>query len=73
MLKPLLPLLCALLLGACTSHEAPARVGLANPASVHCVELGGRVMLEQEPGGTVGYCHLPDGTVTEEWELYRAR
>ena len=44
---------------------------LANPASAYCVEQGGRVEIEDEPGGQVGYCELPDGSRVEEWELYR--
>jgi putative hemolysin len=30
------------------------------------------VELRSEPNGTVGYCHLPDGRVVEEWALFRA-
>jgi putative hemolysin len=47
--------------------------GLANPASVYCVERGGEVEIVDEAGGQVGYCLLPDGTRIEEWELYRSR
>ncbi len=43
---------------------------LANPASTYCVNLGGQVSLTEEPGGQVGYCHLPDGRVCEEWALF---
>ena len=44
---------------------------LANPASENCVKLGGRVELRDEANGAVGYCHLPDGRVVEEWSLFR--
>lgn len=53
---------------------APARrdrVGLANPASGYCLKQKGRLEMREGPGGTTGYCHLPNGRVVEEWRLYR--
>jgi len=44
----------------------------ANPASVYCVEQGGRVDIVDEGGGQSGYCELPDGRRIEEWEYYRS-
>lgn len=46
--------------------------GLANPASVYCVDQGGRVDIVDEAGGQVGYCELPDGRRIDEWEYYRS-
>lgn len=43
---------------------------LANPASTYCVNLGGQVSLAEEGGTQVGYCHLSDGRVCEEWALF---
>lgn len=64
----------AAVLVACTQPvPAPAPTGLANPASEYCASLGGRTEIRNETGGQVGYCRLPDGSVTEEWALYRAR
>ena len=45
-------------------------VGLANPASVYCVEQGGVVEIVDEADGQVGYCLLPDGRRIEEWEYF---
>ena len=45
---------------------------LPNPASVYCVSLGGRLEIRTGPTGEVGFCHLPDGRVVEEWALFRA-
>lgn len=48
--------------------------GIANPASVNCVAtLGGQLEIvnDEASGGEVGYCHLPDGRVCEEWGLMR--
>jgi len=47
--------------------------GIANPASVYCVEQGGTVEIVDESGGQVGYCNLPDGTRIEEWEYFRSQ
>jgi putative hemolysin len=52
-------------------HGAPVSQ-LVNPASVYCVEQGGRVDIADEAGGQVGYCELPDGRRIEEWEYYRS-
>ena len=62
-----------LLLGGCTTgdKQAPASVGMANPASVYCAEQGGKLSIENQPAGQVGICTLPDGTQMEEWALYR--
>ena len=51
-------------------QDAPGP-GLANPASVYCVEQGGEVDIVDESDGQVGYCVLPDGRRIEEWEFYR--
>lgn len=45
--------------------------GIANPASVNCVDKGGQLEIVEEAGGAAGYCHLPDGRVCEEWSLFR--
>ncbi|SEP42587.1 protein of unknown function [Methylobacterium sp. ap11] len=46
---------------------------MANPASAHCAPLGGRrVEIRKEAAGEAGYCHLLDGRVVEEWQLFRA-
>ena len=48
------------------------RVGMANPASEHCVKKGGKVEIKKNSeGGEYGVCHLADGTQIEEWELFR--
>lgn len=53
-----------------TSHERQA-VGMPNPASAHCVEIGGSLTIEDTARGQVGICTLADGTRIEEWELFR--
>ncbi len=55
-----------------TQSQDPMKIGMPNPASQYCVEQGGKLEIKNEANGQVGYCHLPDGRVVEEWELYRA-
>lgn len=56
----------------CTATEETS-AGIANPASVYCVSIGGRLEIRNEAQGQSGYCHLPDGRVVEEWELFRSQ
>lgn len=58
---------------ATTPEAKPAgTVGLANPASVHCEKLGGKLEIRTgKDGGQYGLCKLPDGRVCEEWGLFR--
>ncbi|MFH0835423.1 MAG: DUF333 domain-containing protein, partial [Candidatus Micrarchaeota archaeon] len=44
---------------------------MPNPASVNCEDKNGTLEIRDETGGQVGYCHLADGTVCEEWAYYR--
>lgn len=50
---------------------ATAQTTIANPASVFCVESGGKSVIETEADGQRGYCILPDGTKVDEWEYFR--
>ena len=45
---------------------------IANPASVYCVQQGGRVEIVTTEKGQVGICVLPDSRRVEEWEFFRA-
>ncbi|WP_423604215.1 DUF333 domain-containing protein [Sphingomonas sp. MS122] len=66
-------LILPFVLTACAPKPATEKaVGMANPASVHCGKVGGRVEIRKEADGEVGYCHLPDGRVIEEWKLFRS-
>lgn len=47
-------------------------VGLANPASINCVDKGGELKIEKRPdGGEFGVCYFEDNRQCEEWALYR--
>lgn len=50
----------------------PSQLGLPNPASVNCEEVGGTLEMKLDAsGGQVGFCTLPDKSVCEEWALLR--
>lgn len=55
-----------------TQSKQQPSLGMANPASVYCAEQGGRLEIKDEANGQVGYCHLPNGQIIEEWALFRA-
>lgn len=57
---------------AAAPGQRVSATGLANPASVYCIEQGGQLEIRRESAGEVGYCHLPDGRVIEEWALLRS-
>ena len=62
----------AIVLSAC-SHTKPApenapQIGMANPASVFCEQKGGKSEIRKNEDGS----ELPDGSVVEEWEYFRA-
>jgi len=68
----------ALPLVACTAKTTPPdapkpphAVGMANPASVYCLEKGGEQVPIQSPQGVRTECKLPGGEVIDEWTLYR--
>lgn len=47
-------------------------IGMANPASVYCVEQGGESIIKQDKDGSeYGICKFKDGKEVDEWEFYR--
>ncbi len=58
--------------GAQKKDGAPAEgAQLANPASVNCVQKGGKLEIVETPEGQQGICVLPDGTRCDEWAFLR--
>jgi putative hemolysin len=55
------------------SSEKPAETSpqIANPASVFCMDNGGYLSSVIVEGREVSSCSLPNGTVCDEWELFR--
>lgn len=45
--------------------------GLANPASVYCLEIGGTLEMRENEAGTYGVCIFDSGRECEEWSLFR--
>lgn len=61
-------------LTACASSKdapPPPKTGMANPASVYCLQKGGERVPVQSPQGVRTECKLPGGEVVDEWELWR--
>ncbi|MEM4271705.1 MAG: DUF333 domain-containing protein [Candidatus Pacearchaeota archaeon] len=51
--------------------DEESKIGLANPASVYCVERGNKLEIRTDAtGGQYGVCILPDGKECEEWEYF---
>jgi putative hemolysin len=63
-------ILAVALLHLAVNRDAIA-FALPNPASVYCVQQGGRIEIIREPQGERGLCVLPDGRRIDEWEFYR--
>lgn len=53
-----------------TQRVRPIR--MPNPATLYCVKKGGKIETHYEDKkGQVNFCRLPDGSVNEEWALFR--
>lgn len=67
----------ALALTACASGtgnrlpEPPPPIGMANPASVFCIQQGGKLRMVKTAQGEHAMCVLPDGREVEEWAYFR--
>ena len=54
--------------------RSPSMMQIANPASEYCVQQGGKLeIVKDQDGNEIGMCRLLDGTVVEEWELFRSQ
>ena len=50
----------------------PKEIGMANPASVNCVKVGGNSVIKTDgSGGQYGLCYFEDNRACEEWALFR--
>lgn len=67
----------ALALTACASAPPssqpanPPHVGIANPASVFCIQQGGKLRIVKTAQGEHAMCVLADGREVEEWTYFR--
>ena len=63
---------CILFLSACSTGSTKNSAQLANPASVHCGQVGGDLKIETIGSrGQIGVCYFEDGRQCEEWALFR--
>ena len=52
-----------------TEGVEDAFIGIPNPASFYCLEMGYELDLRDTEDGTEGICIFPDGNECEEWEF----
>jgi len=76
-------LVAGILVTGCTQQGAPAQtpavtptkaavIGMPNPASVNCGNVGATSVIMDNPDGSqYGMCKFPNGTACEEWALFR--
>lgn len=69
-------IIVSLLLAGCSAlpvpeKPLPAKIGMANPAAVYCLQRHGERFPVQSSQGVRTDCKLPGGEVIDEWELYR--
>lgn len=69
--------LVVLLMASCQggsngSTDEPG-AGVANPASVYCVELGYQLEIRDTDAGQEGVCIYPDGNECDEWDFLAGR
>lgn len=72
----MLLLLSGFALQACSSPQeskpAGKPIGMANPASVYCIEQGGTLTIKKDAtGGEYGVCTFKNGKSCEEWAFYK--
>ena len=59
-------------IGSIIKNNKEPKADASNPASVFCMERGGRSVIKTaKDGSQYGVCQLPNGPTVEEWEFYR--
>ncbi|MBN2042688.1 MAG: DUF333 domain-containing protein [Candidatus Aenigmarchaeota archaeon] len=66
------PRQCSTPEGETFTEDTGGEAGLANPASVYCLEQGGTTVFHETAEGTAGYCEIAVGVLCEEWEYFRS-
>jgi putative hemolysin len=57
--------------GQCTAMN---KAGIANPASVNCINKGGSLSIQKRgDGGEYGICIFEDNRQCEEWAMFRGK
>jgi putative hemolysin len=58
--------------GVAVTSTTAVQVGMANPASLNCGNLGGTLEIKKDTAGNeFGMCNFQNGTSCEEWALFR--
>lgn len=54
------------------TNKPGSKTGIANPASVNCINKGGTLSIQKrDDGGEYGICIFEDNRQCEEWALFR--
>lgn len=54
------------------TEQTTTITGMANPASVYCIDQGGKLSIRNDAsGGQYGICVFDDGSECEEWKFFR--
>lgn len=53
------------------TDDGAGHIGLANPASQNCLDLGGQLSMRKNENGEYGVCLFEDNRQCEEWALFR--
>lgn len=62
------------LLSACANKPKQQGVQIANPASVYCIQQGGKLQIVRDASGAEqGFCILLDGRTIDEWDYFREK
>jgi putative hemolysin len=54
------------------TEQSTTTTGMANPASVYCIDQGGKLSIRNDTsGGQYGICVFDDGSECDEWKFFR--
>ena len=48
-------------------------LGITNPATTYCQDLGYEWIVEKTEKGEIGICKFPDGTTVEDWDFLKGK
>lgn len=54
-----------------SSGRSDGPIGMPNPAAVYCTKVGGQLFMLEDADGQGDFCKFSDGSMIEEWTLFR--
>ncbi|MDH4222992.1 MAG: right-handed parallel beta-helix repeat-containing protein [candidate division Zixibacteria bacterium] len=58
---------------ASKNNEKEGPIGMANPATVYCIEMGYEYKITDGPSGQSGVCIFPDGSQCDGWDFLNGK